>query len=85
MSIEYDNEQQVYYFNCPNCHLLTSVHKDNIACGIFRHGTMRRDGKQIDAHLDKMECDRLAKEGLIYGCGKPFRFNGEKVEKCSYI
>jgi len=85
MSIEYDKEQKVYYFECPNCHFLTSVPEDGIACGIFRHGITKMDGKQIPPHLNKDECDRLEKEGLIYGCGKPFRFDGKSVDKCDYI
>ena len=85
MSIEYDIEQKTYYFECPNCHFLTSVPKDGIACKIFRHGAMKVNAKQLSPHLCKTECDRLAREDLIYGCGKPFYFDGEKVETCGYI
>ena len=39
--------------------------------------------------MKKEECDRLAREGLIYGCGKPFCIKAEgtnyKIEKCDYI
>ena len=41
--------------------------------------------------LNKNECDRLFKEGLIYGCGKPFKLiineqeNKYFTEKCDYI
>ena len=42
-----------------------------------------------DPHMKKEECDRLTREGLIYGCGKPFCIkvegNGYKIEKCDYI
>jgi len=46
--------------------------------------------QQIDPHLSKSECDRLANEGLIIGCGKPFRLVVNKEEeyraiKCDYI
>lgn len=85
MKVEYDKEGKVYYFECPHCTCLVSVPVDGINCKIFRHGTMKNDGKQLPPHLSKSECDRLAQEDLIYGCGKPFRFDGEKVEKCDYI
>lgn len=44
----------------------------------------------MDPHLSKSECDRLANEGLIIGCGKPFRLVVNKEEeyraiKCDYI
>ena len=39
--------------------------------------------------MKKEECDRLAREGLIYGCGKPFCIKVEgnryKIGKCDYI
>jgi len=39
--------------------------------------------------MKKEECDRLTNEGLIYGCGKPFKIieeNGKyKIFKCEYI
>lgn len=85
MSVEYDTDQKVFYFECPNCHFLTSVPSNSINCQIFRHGVVKKDGKQIPPHLSKEECDRLVREDLIYGCGKPFRFDGKRVEKCDYI
>ena len=51
---------------------------------------MKSDLKQIDPHLSKPECDRLSKEGLIIGCGKPFKLVMNKEEeyfaiKCDYV
>jgi len=56
---------------------------------IYRHGVYKETLKQIDPHMKKEECDRLANKGLIYGCGKPFKIikeNGKyKIFKCEYI
>lgn len=75
---------------CPHCNQLILIYKNEINCAIFRHGVMKTNLKQIEPHLPKPNCDKLAKEGLIYGCGKPFKLvlNGEKeyiAVKCDYI
>lgn len=75
---------------CPHCNNLILIYKNEINCSIFRHGVMKADLKQMDPHLSKSECDRLAKEGLIIGCGKPFKLVIDKDEeyfaiKCDYI
>ena len=43
--------------------------------------------EQIPPHLHKEECDRLVSLDLIYGCGKPFRYNKDtqQTEICGYI
>jgi len=56
---------------CPHCDGMIIVQKIN--CGIFRHGYLKKTGKQIKPHLNKKECDRLIKNNLIYGCGLPFK------------
>ena len=75
--------------SCPSCKNLIQIFKKDFNCKIFRHGIMKSTNLQIDPHLNKTECDRLFKEGLIHGCGKPFKLiiNGEKylTEKCDYI
>jgi hypothetical protein len=74
---------------CPHCHEYIVIEELN--CCIFRHGTYKINGTQIDPHLPKTECDRLFNNKLIFGCGKPFRIiKGEnnnilKVEICDYI
>jgi len=74
---------------CPHCEDLIIINKNDFNCKIFRHGVYKKDGKQIDSHLNKPECDRLFKEGLIYGCGKPFKLitedNKYGTEICDYI
>ena len=78
-------------FVCPHCDGVVLVPKGQLNCKIFRHGVYKKNNKQIDPHLNKEECDRLFKEGLIYGCGKPFKLlmdeeeNKFWTEKCNYI
>lgn len=72
------------FFECPYCGGAVQVESRGINCGIFRHGVLKGKGKGINPHAKKEDCDRLANEGAIYGCGKPFRIHQEKlnVEPC---
>lgn len=70
---------------CPWCHEDVLVMKNEINCAIFRHGVLKSNHQQMDPHASKEECDRLADGGLIYGCGKPFRIEGEHAVVCGYI
>ena len=45
---------------CPHCNDPIIIEKFN--CCIFRHGTLKDTGKQMDPHTVKEECDRLTKE-----------------------
>ena len=74
-----------YRIKCPWCEGIVEVEANQINCKIFRHGIYKQTGQQINQHLPKTECDRLAGEKLIWGCGKPFHFNGEEVKVCGYI
>ena len=81
-----------YIFKCPHCEGGVSVEKNQVNCRIFRHGTHKVNGRQMNPHTPKEECFRLATSKLIYGCGLPFRLvplddNKKKwrVEKCDYI
>jgi len=84
-NIIYISSQDTYYLNCPNCSALCQINRTDIKCGIFRHGIYKTNSKFINPHAKKEECDKLLKDNLIYGCGKPFRFDGSNVEKCDYI
>ena len=72
---------------CPHCKDYILIEKIN--CAIFRHGTLKQNGKQIDPHSSKESCDYYINNNLIYGCGKPFRIidnNGIlETENCDYI
>jgi hypothetical protein len=73
--------------NCPHCKDFIIIKKIN--CGIFRHGILKKNGKQINSHSPEEICDYYIKNNLIYGCGKPFRVinvNGIlETEICEYI
>lgn len=77
------------YIICPHCNQMIEVLKSQFNCKIFRHGIMKDTYKQIDPHLNKESCDKLFKEGKIFGCGKPFKLviNGDNysTEICDYI
>jgi hypothetical protein len=74
-------------FICPHCENYLIIQKLN--CGIFRHGVLIINKKQIDPHASKAKCDYYIKNNLIYGCGKPFRIsnidNKWIIEICDYI
>ena len=70
---------------CPHCDLLVSIMPSEINCGIFRHGVYIVNHQQMDPHAAEKICTRLAKDGLIYGCGKPFRLIDNKAVKCGYV
>ena len=74
---------------CPHCHMYIIIMKEEFNCKIFRHGVLKANNQQINPHLKKEECDRLAREKLIYGCGKPYKLVERKdkwiAEKCDYL
>ena len=74
-----------FIISCPHCGGVVSIPRDGVRCGVFRHGVSIKDGTQVPPHAPKAECDRLAEEGLIYGCGKPFCFDGAAVAICGYV
>jgi hypothetical protein len=75
--------------NCPNCKDIIYINIKELNCHIFRHGIYKNNYKQINPHLNKIDCDRLFNENLIYGCGKPFKIIIEnhkyKSVICDYI
>jgi hypothetical protein len=92
ISMAFDKDSNTYIYPCPHCMLYIQVHKDNINCKIFRHATYKKNasevGQQLNPHASKAECDKLASEGLVYGCAKPYEMYKEglkwKVRKCGY-
>ena len=72
---------------CPHCNGTVIVEQLN--CKIFRHGIFKKNGKQIDPHAKKEECNEYIEKDLIYGCGKPFRViekeDKYEAEICDYI
>ncbi len=83
-------DNNIYIYPCPHCDQMVQTICSEVNCRIFRHGAMIAGQQQLNPHLGKPECDRLAIEGLIYGCGKPYELypNGSgvwSVRICDYI
>jgi hypothetical protein len=75
-----------FIFACPHCKLQILVPRNGVNCQIFRHGAYKATPSVgISPHAPKAECDRLVAAGLIYGCGKPFRFDGTTAAVCDYV
>ena len=73
---------------CPHCQIPVEIEQLN--CRIFRHGTLKHNGQQINPHETKEVCDYFVDNNMIYGCGKPFQIiENEKKEfvaiVCGYI
>ena len=72
---------------CPHCNIPILIEQLN--CRIFRHGMLKSNNTQINPHASKEECQYFINNGLIYGCGKPFRIIKKEdkfiIEICDYI
>jgi hypothetical protein len=79
------NEDGYYEFNCPHCDDCIQVKKTDVACGIFRHGVVKATGLQVPPHSSESSCKELVRTQAIYGCGRPFKFDGETLEICGWI
>jgi hypothetical protein len=66
-----DNSYKNLVIECPHCKENVLISRLN--CRIFRHGVLKKNGKQIDPHSCKDLCDFYVKKELIFGCGKPFQ------------
>ena len=84
-SIFFDNETKIYYFPCPHCDMLCQVPENEIRCTIFRHAVFKDGMKFVPPHASKEECQKWLEKDIVWGCAKPFKFDGIKVEKCDYI
>jgi hypothetical protein len=83
-----DNKFDV--FTCPHCGGTVIVDHGQLNCHIFRHGVLKTNGQQVPPHTVKAECDRLAEQNLIFGCGKPFQVTRQSdgslaAVACGYI
>lgn len=96
MDVILDEKNNLYIFNCPHCDMFIEVEKNSVNCSIFRHAYFftRTNGdivltEQLNPHAPKEVCEKLVKEGKIYGCGKPFRMekngNSYEIKICEYI
>lgn len=80
MKNENNNKMIVY---CPHCFEPIEILELN--CRIFRHAIYKHNYQQIDPHMSQKDCEDLIKQGVVYGCAKPFQILDEKAEKCDYI
>lgn len=86
-------EEQNLEYNivvCPHCSSKILIFNNEIACAIFRHGVYKSNGQQMNPHAPKEQCESEFNNGLIFGCGKPFRVslkseNKLVAEECDYI
>lgn len=84
-NIIYNDFDKAYYFECPHCNLMCQVDVHEVRCKIFRHAVFKSNMDFVRPHATKEECDSWIANDLVWGCGKPFRFEGEKAVKCGYI
>jgi hypothetical protein len=71
--------------NCPYCDIKILLNENEIFCAIFRCGIYKSTYQQINPHMPKLECDKLKELDLIYGCGKPFKYQNNNIVECDYI
>ena len=74
-----------HLIKCPHCNVDICVQKNEINCTIFRCGWLKSNWVQVDSHATQDVCDAYVKNALIYGCGKPFKFDGKSLTTCGYI
>jgi hypothetical protein len=84
-SVTIDTDSNCYIFNCPHCNDTITVNCNELNCQIFRHGVFIATLEPINPHTSRDECDTLFNSGTVYGCCKPFRFDGVNVTVCEYI
>ena len=82
---EFDANSGMYIITCPHCSNLLVVGKDEIRCKIFRHAVYKSTMEFIYPHTPKEKCEALVSAGVVYGCGKPFWFDGQTLSTCDYI
>ena len=69
----YDQNTRTIFAQCPHCNAYIEVRPGELNCAIFRHGVYKDTLDPIHPHASRDSCEFLLKNGLIYGCGKPFR------------
>ena len=73
-----------FVIKCPHCQ--DPILIEEINCAIFRHGVFKNTHQPIPPHASKVDCEEWKKKNEIYGCGKPFRLNSQRIpEICDYI
>jgi hypothetical protein len=70
-------------FVCPHCGEIYFAKRSEINCTIFRCGYA--NGQAFPPHASQQQCAELLKIPNSRGCGKPFRFDGQRAQPCPYI
>jgi len=83
--VVFNKTDSAFTFMCPHCNLMVQVPESFIKCTIFRHAIDKSTGAFMDPHATRQVCDNWVATGQVWGCGRPFKFNGRSVEKCNYI
>lgn len=74
------------YTSCPHCGGGVEVIRSEINCKIHRHLVMKDTGKQGNPHASQVVCEALVKANKVYGCGKPFWYDGlSPASVCEWI
>jgi hypothetical protein len=68
---------------CPHCDEYIEILEIN--CKIFRHAYYL-DYRPVNSHATKEELDELIKNNNLFGCGRPFYYDGKEPPRvCGYI
>ena len=72
------------FVTCPWCNGQVEILQFN--CNVFRHGVYKATMQQLDSHASEDICLDAIDRQLLYGCGKPFKYNEttDQPEKCRY-
>ena len=71
-------EGAVFSFDCPVCmrdfglSYRVKIKQSELACGVFRHAIWKHTRCAINPHESREMCESLFRNGLVYGCAKPF-------------
>jgi len=81
----HDANTDTFYFSCPHCDLICQVPRCEIRCTIFRHAVFKDSMRFVPPHASKETCEQWLREDRVWGCAKPFQFDGHQVIACGYI
>lgn len=84
-TVIHDAQGDIFYFPCPHCSMMCQVPRNEIRCTIFRHAVFKKDFSFVPPHASKATCDKWIEDDIVYGCARPFKFDGKTVSIIGYI
>jgi len=78
------NKNEDFIINCPHCNDLILINSNAIKCKKFLHAIYKKTQTNVNPHSIKEKCEQLIKDDLIYGCGKPFYYDGNLLKIIKY-